>query len=157
MYRIFAFLITIIVSTKLMAGDFFPEDYKTFPFKEGDLLASKRDDGKYAINKVLRIDKVVLHAGDYINIQGQSFQAPEEDFLLIISMSYGEDEFSSLEEARKAAGKGAWKVKMGHIPNRPPGAAHGQIFVGNNPVKEDELDGYKLWKEAFSKGEAGIF
>lgn len=140
-----------------MAGEYFPEDYKTFPFKEGDLLASKREDGKYAINKVLRIDKIILKPGDSINIQGGMFQAPEEDFLLIVSMSYGENEFDSLDEARKAAQNGAWKVKMGHIPNRSPGAAYGQILVGNKAVKEEELDGYNLWKEAFIKGEAGVF
>lgn len=157
MYRIFILFFIVMMSTTLMAGNYFPDDYKSFPFKEGDLLASKGQNSKYSINKVLRIDKITLKAGESINIQGRIFQAPEEDFLLIISMSYGEDEFNSLDEAKSAAQQGSWEVKMGHIPNRPPGAAQGQILVGNEPVKKEELDGYNLWKKAFIKGEAGVF
>lgn len=140
-----------------MAGDFFPQDYKEFPFKEGDLLASPRDDGKYAVNKILRIDKVVLKAGDSISIQGQRFTAPVEDFLLIISAAYGHAEFDSLDEAKQAAEKGNWNISVGHAPNRPPGAAAGQILIGHMPVSEEELVGYQQWKEAFDKGEAGVF
>jgi hypothetical protein len=157
MNRVSLFLLTIFLSANIMAGDFFPQDYKEFPFKEGDLLASQRDDGKYAVNKVLRIDKVVLKAGDSISFQGQSFTAPVEDFLLIISTAYGEAEFKSLEEAKQAAEKGSWNIRMGHAPNRPPGAAAGQILIGHAPVSEEELVGYNQWKEAFDKGEAGVF
>ncbi|CAA0110286.1 Uncharacterised protein [BD1-7 clade bacterium] len=140
-----------------MAGNFFPENYKTFPYSEGDLLASHRSDGRYSINKVLRIDKVVLKAGETILIQNQAFEAPEEDYLLIISMSYGDDEFDSLEAAKLAADKGVWTIKMGHVPNRAPGAANGQTLIGHHPVKEGELEGYNQWKNAFIKGEAGVF
>jgi hypothetical protein len=140
-----------------MAGDYFPQNYKEFPYKEGDLLAGKREDGKYSVNKVLKIDQVALKKGDTINIQGQIFTAPEEDFLLIISMSYGESEFDSIEEAKKAALAGSWNVSMAHAPNRPPGAAIGQTYIGNAPVKEDELSGYYHWKELFVKGKAGVF
>jgi hypothetical protein len=157
MNRLSILLLTIFLSANLMAGDFFPQDYKESPFKEGDLLASQRDDGKYAVNKVLRIDKVVLKAGDSISFQGQSFTVPVEDFLLIISTAYGEAEFKSLEEARQAAEKGSWNIRMGHAPNRPPGAAAGQILIGHAPVLEEELVGYNQWKEAFDKGEAGVF
>lgn len=140
-----------------MAGNWFPEDFKNFPFKEGDVLASQGENGKYGLNKVLRIDKVVLQTGESISIQGQIFTAPEEDFLLIVSMSYGEDEFSTLEEAKVAAKNGVWITKMGHAPNRAPGAAVGQILVGNQPVKSEELVGYNQWKELFDAGKAGVF
>ena len=145
------------MSIGTMAGNFFPPDYKEFPFKEGDLLASQKPDGKYSINKVLRVDKICLDIGEGISIQGQVFTAPEKDCLLIVSMSYGEDEFNSLEELKLAAEKGVWTVKMGHIPNRAPGAAQGQMLIGNSPVKEEELTGYNQWKALFSKGEAGVF
>lgn len=140
-----------------MAGNWFLEDFKSFPFKEGDVLASQSVNGSYGLNKVLRIDKIVLRTGESINIQGQLFAAPEEDFLLIISMSYGEDEFSTLEEAKVAAKNGVWKIKMGHAPNRAPGAAVGQILVGNQPVKNEELVGYNQWKKLFEAGKAGVF
>jgi hypothetical protein len=45
----------------------------------------------------------------------------------------------------------------GHIPNRAPGVAEGQILVGYSPVLDSELNGYKLWKTTFDKGHAGVF
>ncbi|SMF03929.1 hypothetical protein SAMN02745866_00313 [Alteromonadaceae bacterium Bs31] len=140
-----------------MAGNWFPEDYKTFPFQEGDVLASQKEDEKYGLNKVLRIDKVMLKEGDSINIQGQIFTAPEDDFLLIISMSYGEADFATLDDAILAAKAGEWNVKMGHAPNRSPGAAAGQVLVGHQPVSDSELTGYNQWKELFETGKAGVF
>jgi hypothetical protein len=139
------------------AAEFFPSEYKQFPYKEGDLLASSRADGKFAVNKILKIDKAGVKAGEYIIIQGKKFTAPVDDYLLIISAAYGESEFGSLEEARAAALSGRWHVRLGHAPNRPPGAAEGQVPVGSAPVKDSELSGYRIWREAFDKGEAGVF
>jgi hypothetical protein len=139
------------------AGDFFPPEYKRFPFKEGDLLASQRSDGKVAINKILKVDQFSFRKGQSINIKGKSFAATEDDYLLVVSAAYGESEFNSLDEARAAAKLGKWTLKIGHVPNRPPGAAEGQVLVGNAPVTESELDGYRQWRKAFEKGEAGVF
>jgi hypothetical protein len=75
----------------------------------------------------------------------------------MVSAAYGDDEFQSMEEARAAAEAGTWMVTIGHIPNRTLGAAAGQTLVGNMPVVDAELTGYKLWKEAFDKGDSGIF
>jgi hypothetical protein len=136
---------------------FFPPEYKTFPFREGDLLASPRSDGNFAISKVLKIDKIVLKAGESISIQGQRFVAPSEDFLLVISCAVGESEFASLDAAREAAAANRWTVHIGHVPNRAPGAAADKIVVGFAPVTDDELVGYRLWRESFDNGEAGIF
>ena len=139
------------------AGNFFPPDYKVFPFKEGDLLSSRNRDGMYSVSKVLKVDRVLLRKGRVINIQGKLFTATEDDFLLIVSACYGKAEFKSLDEARAAARASTWHVKMAHIPNRPPGAAEGQTLVGHAPVQERELEGYRLWKQAFDRGEAGVF
>jgi hypothetical protein len=136
---------------------FFPPEYKQFPFKEGDLLASPRGDGKFAINKILKIDRIIVKNGESINIQGKRFTAPVTDYLLIVSASYGDSEFNSVAEARSAAQAGKWTVQVGHIPNRAPGAAENQIHIGSAPVTEAELDGYRIWREAFDKGEAGVF
>lgn len=141
----------------VMAGDFFPPEYKTFPFKEGDLLVSQRGDGVFSVNKILKVDKVGLKKGEAIHIQGQRFVATEDDHLLIVSAAYGEAEFRSFEEASAAAQAGRWTVKVGHVPNRTPGAAEGQTRVGHRPVQEAELAGYRQWKQAFDKGEAGVF
>ncbi|RQP25508.1 hypothetical protein DZC73_11430 [Albitalea terrae] len=139
------------------AGDFFPSEYKQFAFKEGDLLVSKRSDGKFSVNKILKVDRFDFKKGSAINIQGRSFVATEDDYLLIVSAAYGDAEFNSFEEARAAAKTGKWTVKLSHAPNRTPGAAEGQVLVGHAPVTEPELVGYKRWRAAFEKGEAGVF
>jgi len=155
--KLLTLLVLVVQTMTATAGDYFPPEYKDFPFKEGDLLASRRSDGKFAVNKILKIDRVVVKKGESINIQGKSFVAPVEDYLLIVSASYGESEFDSLEQARSAALSGKWHVRLGHIPNRPPGAAEGQTHIGSAPVLDAELTGYRTWKWAFEKGEAGVF
>jgi hypothetical protein len=140
-----------------MCGNFFPPEYKSFPFAEGDLLSCRNEEGKYTVSKVLKIDRITLKKGDTINIQGREFVAPEDDFLLIISSALGEPAFNSLEEAKAAAQAGTWKVFVGHVPNRAPGATERQSLVGHQRVTESELVGYREWKAAFSKGEAGVF
>jgi hypothetical protein len=139
------------------AGNFFPPDYKIFAFKEGDLLVSRSSNGKFAINKILKIDQFDIKKGASINIQGQSFIATEDDYLLIVSASYGVAEFNSIEEARHSAQVGKWQIKLEHAPNRAPGAAEGQLHIGNAEVLQHELYGYNAWLNAFKKGEAGVF
>ena len=139
------------------AGNFFPPAYKRFPFKAGDLLVSRGINGKFAVNKILAVDRFDIRKGSSINIQGQAFTATEDDYLLVVSAAYGDDAFHSMDEARAAANAGTWKTKIGHIPNRTPGAEEGQILVGHAPVNDAELEGYKLWKSAFENGKAGIF
>jgi hypothetical protein len=151
---IFFFLIFPMTS---LAGSFFPSNYKQFEFKEGDLLVSKRSDGKFAVNKILKVDRFELKNGESISIQGQTFTASEDDYLLIVSAAYGESEFDSFEAARAAAHAGKWRVKIAHAPNRSPGAAVGQTYVGHQAVSDEELAGYIQWRGAFDKGEAGIF
>lgn len=141
----------------VQAGDFFPPEYKQFPFKEGDLLVSKRSGGQFAVNKILKVDRFDFKKNASITIQGQIFVATEDDYLLIVSAAYGSDEFTSFEQARAAARTGKWTVKLGHIPNRTPGAAAGQTLVGHTSVNESELDGYRVWRREFDRGEAGVF
>ena len=155
--RLFPLLFLALLSMSIQAGNFFPPEYKEFPFKEGDLLVSKRSDGKFAVNKILRVDRFELKKGSPINIQGKVYVATEDDHLLVVSAAYGDAEFGSFEEARAAAKSSKWTVKVGHAPNRPPGAAEGQTHVGHAPVLEVELTGYRHWRLAFEKGEAGVF
>lgn len=77
--------------------------------------------------------------------------------MLIVSSAYEESEFKTFEDASAAANSGKWKVKIGHAPNRTQGAAAGQTLVGRSPVQEAELSGYRQWRQAFERGEAGVF
>lgn len=153
----FLHLVFLLLPMSVLAGNFFPPEYKTFPFKEGNLLVSKRGDGLFSVNKVLKVDRFDFKKGSAINIQGKHFVATEDDHLLIVSCAYGDAEFNSFEEASAAAKAGKWKVKIGHAPNRTPGAAEGQTLVGSSPVSESELSGYRQWRQAFERGEAGVF
>ena len=141
----------------MIAGNFFPPDYKTFPFKQGDLLLSQDEGGKFSVSKVLKIDAVEVGRGEAIYMGGKDIVATEDDYLLNIGCAYGEYEFDTAEEAQAAAREGSWTVRIGHAPNRSPGAAEGQSLIGHEPVHESELEGYHLWKEAFDAGEAGVF
>ena len=138
-------------------GNFFPAEFKSFPFQEGDLLSSQNEAGKFSVSKVLKVDQIPVKRGNSIHIQGQTFVASEDDFLLVVSCAYGEHEFDSLDAATFAAKAGTWNIKIGHVPNRPLGAAQGQTLVGHAPIGESELEGYRLWKTAFDKGKAGVF
>jgi len=140
-----------------IAGNFFPPDYKSFPFKEGDLLSSQSQDGKFSVSKVLKVDRVDIKKGASINIQGKVFVAPEDDFLLVVSCAFGKPEFDSLEEAKTAAKAGTWHIAIANAPNRSPGAQEGQVVVGYKAVDDSELIGYRQWKAAFDRGEAGVF
>jgi hypothetical protein len=151
------YLFVLLFPLSVMAGNFVPLEYKTFPFKEGDLLVSKGSSGKFSVNKILKIDRFDIKKGSAINIQGQRFVATEDDCLLIVSAAYGAAEFHSFEEASAAAKAGKWKVKLGHVPNRAPGAAEGQTRVDSSPVTESELVGYHQWRQAFERSEAGVF
>jgi hypothetical protein len=155
--KLLAVLLFLFQTMSAHAGDFFPPEYKQFPFKEGDLLASRNSTGKFSVNKILKVDRITVKRGEFIIIQGKKFTAPVDDYLLIVSASYGASEFGSLEEARAAASAGRWSVQLGHAPNRPPGAAEGQTHVGSAPVTEAELTGYRAWRRAFDRGEAGVF
>lgn len=149
--------VTSVEASSASDDAFFPPEYKTFPFREGDLLASQRSGGNYAISKVLKIDRITVKAGASISIQGRRFVAPSDDFLLVVSCALGEAEFPSLDAARAAAVANRWRARIGHVPNRAPGASADKVLVGFAPVSDDELAGYRVWREAFDKGEAGIF
>lgn len=154
---LFGFLALALMTLTAHAGNFFPIEYKQFPSKEGDLLVSARSDGMFAVNKILKVDRIEVPKNTTINIQGKKFVATEDDFLLVVSAANGASEFATFELARAAAVSGAWTVQIGHVPNRAPGASGGQELVGNVPVRESELEGYHRWYKAFRKGEAGIF
>ena len=129
---LFSVLLVILVhAMPASGGNFFPPEYKQFPFKEGDLLVSGSSSGRFSITKILKVDRFDFKKGFAINIQGKSFVATEDDYLLVVSVAYGADLFGSFEEARVAAQSGAWKAIVQHMPLRTPGVAKDHALVGN--------------------------
>jgi hypothetical protein len=139
-----------------VVGGWFPAEYKTCPFKAGDLLAFKSE-GRFALQRILTVDQVAVRKGADIQIQGRRFTAPEDDFLLIVGVAFSRADFDTIEEARAAAAARSWNVRIGHVARRVPGVGDGGVVVGHQPVEPHELEGYRMWKDAFDKGEAGVF
>ncbi len=50
------------------------------------------------MTKILKVDRWALEKGQSILIQGKTFVASEDDYLLIVSAAYGASEFDSLDE-----------------------------------------------------------
>jgi len=147
----------LVQDMSAIAGNFFPPEYKQFPFKAGDLIVGRPSGGSFPIIKILKVDCIDFKKGSSINIQGKWFTATEDDYLLVVGVAYGEGQFHSFEEARAAALAGTWKVTMGHLPFRTPSVAKAGVLVGNVSVSATELSGYEIWRTAFERGEAGIF
>ena len=113
--------------------------------------------GKYAISRILKIDRIDVAKGASINIQGKSFTATEDDFLLVVSTSFSNADFGSIDEARRAVEDSSWHVAIGHVPRRPSGVGKDAVLLANQPVTDRELQGYREWKTAFERGDAGVF
>lgn len=140
----------------MTAGNYFPPEYKSFPFKEGDTLAFPSK-GKYAILRILKIDRIDVAKDASINIQGKSFTATEDDFLLVVSTSFSNADFGSIDEARRAVEDRSWQISIGHVPRRPSGVGKDAVLLANQPVTDSELQGYREWKTAFERGDASVF
>ena len=47
---------------------------------------------------------------------------------------------------------------LGHFPIVGTRVAEAQPqVIGRMPVREEDLEGYRIWREAFDQGEAGVF
>jgi hypothetical protein len=137
------------------APKFFPDEYKAFAYKEGDVLADHAQDDQITLHRILKIDRQDLQKFSGISIAGKAFVAPIDDWLLIISILICDRMFNSFDEARAYVSAGSWSTKV-HVPMRAPGAGRGTL-VGNIAVRDSEFGGYNYWRTEFAKGKAGIF
>jgi hypothetical protein len=134
---------------------FFPDEYKAFAYREGDVLADHVRDGQIVLQRILRIDRHDVPKFSDINIAGKTYVAPIDDWLLIVSILICDRMFSSIDEAREYVSAGSWSTKV-HVPMRAPGAVRGTV-VGHIAVHETEFGGYNYWRTEFAKGKAGVF
>ena len=136
---------------------FFPTEYKICPYREGDVLASQSSEGKFSISRILKIDHFQFNIGDKIRIQDKVFELEIADYLLIVSASLSGSIFADISSVRKAFDAKNWKIALGHAPMRTTSLNRDSIVLGNYAIHEYELEGYKIWREAFDRGDAGIF
>jgi len=99
----------------------------------GGLYASKNQDGTFSISKVLAVDRVAVHVRIYRN------RFPEQPQQLDISVL-------SLGKLGEPGGLG-----IGHAPVAKEGWLTSHTFLKKEPVREEELEGYKYYLDALRK------
>lgn len=134
----------------------FPDSYKRFKFKAGDLLAQSSD-GLWGLIKIIKVDNFEFKAGEQVNIQGEDVFLKEDDSLLVVSLLYSQLNYSSLADLKEAVKDKSWVVEIGHLPIRTIAIDEDSELLGNEAVSEGELDGYRYWLNAFENNDAGIF
>ena len=136
-------------------GQFVPPDDKFFPYQAGDILLS-REDGKFGVFKVTRVEKIELTPDQTINVAGQMITAPVSDYLLSVHIALSDYDYSDENEALTALRQKAW-MKVEHVPMRPSGLQTVVRKVSHEEVSESELEGYREWKQGWDSGTAGIW
>jgi hypothetical protein len=99
----------------------------------GGLYASRSEDGTYLVSKVLAVDDTAVHVRIYKN----KFQILPQNL---------DSSTLSLGKFGDADGFG-----IGHAPIAKEGWLDKRVFLQNEPVREDELDGYKYYLEEMNK------
>lgn len=133
----------------------FPDEYKAFPYQAGDVLAEKERSGRYLLIRILKVERILVPKSSTINISGKLFQAPFDDWLLVISVLIGDPRFDSIELAQDYVKSSQWSGKL-HMPFIPPSARSG-VLVGHMSIQESDFEGYWSWRKDFAEGKAGIF
>jgi hypothetical protein len=132
----------------------FPDEYKSFPYQAGDILAEKDRSNRICLTRILKVERIVIPKSSTIDISGKVFQAPFDDWLLVVSVLIGDPRFDSIEQAQDSVKAGQWSGNL-HIPFIPPVARSG-LLVGHIPILKSEFEGYWIWRKAFADGKAGI-
>ena len=135
---------------------FIPQSAKEFSYREGDLLLSSGEKSSaFCIQKIIKIEKIIMKKGDAKIILNQRVEAPEDDFFLVVAYKTTDYIYKSVEEAKTAtiSNNIAWKI--GYIPGRPFKSS--KEVIGHQEVTDEELTTHNNWKELFDRGEAGVF
>jgi hypothetical protein len=99
----------------------------------GGLYASKSADGTFMVSKVLAVDESTVHVRIYKN----KFPSLPEN-LDTSALSLG-----------KLGDSGGFGI--GHAPIAKEGWLVSQVFLKKEPVRDEELDGYKFYLEEMRK------
>jgi hypothetical protein len=100
---------------------------------EGGLYSTRNENGSYSVLKVLRLDPQGVHVRMYSNQFAQHPSKLDESTLYMVGMDRKPNE----------------SLGMGHAPiSRASFASWGARFIKFAPVRQEELEGYEMWKEA---------
>ena len=99
----------------------------------GGLYSTPHEDGKYAVIKILKIDPEGVHLRMYSNTFAERPHDVDESKLYMAGVDHKPDE----------------ALGMGHAPiSKSSFATWGAELIKVVSVREDELEGYKMWVEA---------
>lgn len=105
---------------------------------EGGLYSIPAENGGHRVLKILKVDLVGVHVRYYSNQYDQAPIKIDESTLYLVGVDRKPDE----------------ALGAGHLPiSKMSFATWGVRFVQQSTVTEDELDGYRMWREA----EGGYF
>lgn len=108
---------------------------------EGDICTYPRNDGTWGFFWVQRID-ALPDGRDAMSLRKFDTHTYEEVLL---------------EHAADVAELKTVRL-LGHFPIVGTRVAEAEPrVIGTMPVREEDLEGYRIWREAFDKGEAGVF
>lgn len=108
---------------------------------EGDICTYLRSDGAWGFFWVQRID-ALPDGRDALSLRKFDTHTAEEVLREHI------EEVAELKSLRL----------LGHFPIVGTRVAEVEPrVIGHLPVRESDLEGYRIWREAFDKGEAGVF
>ena len=100
---------------------------------EGGLYSTRNDSGSYSVLKILKLDPQGVHVRIYSNQFADHPSKLDESKLYMAGVDRKPNE----------------SLGMGHAPiSRRSFASWGARFITIAPVRQDELEGYEMWKEA---------
>lgn len=100
---------------------------------EGGLYCHPGENGGFAVLKVLKVDQYGVHVRLYSNHYDQPPIKIDESTLYMAGMDRKPDQ----------------ELGAGHLPiSNKSFATWGVRFVQQSTVKDDELDGYRMWLDA---------
>lgn len=104
----------------------------SFDPRAGQLVSVLVDDGEIGVMKLLAVDRAGVHGRVYVQrFASRPADADAGELTLAPLSLEGDQPFS-----------------IGHIPlSRGTFAGWEPVLMGERPVSDDELDGYRMWRE----------
>jgi len=103
------------------------------PLIEGGLYATPNEDGSFSVLKILKVDDGGVHVRVYSNRFATLPTTLAESSLYMVGVDHGPNE----------------GLGMGHLPlSKTSFAGWRPTFIKAAAVKDEELEGYRMWLEA---------
>lgn len=133
---------------------FVPDEQKSFPFEDGDLVLRKRDIG-WGVAKIIKVFKIYVKKGEKFKVAGRELTAPEDDFFVAVAWIQSSF-FDTREQAIEAAKSGTAGFGVNAVARGVSFFPDKYTKIGSEPVKDKELKWYEHWIEKWNAKEYQI-